>query len=214
MVSSQVFTHQLKIPDVQLDYSDENVFRLIEQARLGDDGARELLILGYARLVLKKVSTWCKLFPQVLYLSDDMVSEGLLAVTKAVDALIKDGDPEEGSCTSYIHTAIINNIGHMLEDEVTIRIPRTADEGPVVVPTDDYDMAAPLTDGSFGVIDLMDSLEAACATPLEKQILGLRIKGYTDQEIAEQLDISRASVQFYRAELIQKFERQEAENEA
>lgn len=209
--SQNGFNHPLEIPDdVQVSYTDECVFGFIEQARLGDDKARDDLILGYARLVLAKVGTWITLFPQVSHLSDDMVSEGLLAVTKAVDILIREGDPSEGSLCSYIHTAIINNIGHFLEDEVTIHIPRTADDGPVAIPVDDFDLAAP--DAGYAMVDLMDTLHASCETPLEREVLDLRMKGYSDQEIADQLDISRASVQFYRAEITNRFDRLESES--
>lgn len=208
------FNHPFEIPDdVELDYSDDSVFAAIEQARLGDDSARERMILGYTKLVLSKVATWVTLFPQVSHLSDDMVSEGLLAVVKSVDVLIKEGDPDEGSPTAYVHTSIINNIGHFLEDEMTIRIPRTAEDGPTAIPVDDYDLAVPAhEDGALAAIDLMDSFEAACVTQQDRDILHLRIKGYTDQEIANQLGLCRSVVQLNRQEFIERVQRQEIES--
>lgn len=192
--------HPLEISN-QLEYTDEVIYALIKKVREGDTDAREEIILGYTRLVMAKVSTWVTLFPQVSHLSDDMVSEGLLAVIQAVDELIKTGDLEKGSLVAYIHTSIINNINRLLDEENTIRIPRTADNGPVVGPLLNH----PTLDNEYILFDFLEGLESLCLTDTEKRILHLRIKGFSDPEISKLLGISRSSIQVFRALLARRY---------
>lgn len=207
------FYHPLNIPDdVQFDFDNESVYKLVEQARLGSDD-RDTLILGFSRLVLAKVGVWIKLFPQAAHLSDDMVSEGIVAVCRAIDTLIDEGDPDQGSLTSYVHTAIINAIGNFLETEGTIRVPRNPkEECPSIVPIDDS-LSTPVNDGGFDRVDMMDMFEAACETEQDRQILDLRIKGYLDTEIADQLGIGRWTVHYSRRAFEERFKKLELEVE-
>lgn len=202
------FNHPIELPDnIYLDYSTPNVLAELEQARLGSVVARDKLIIGFSHLVLSKVKIWLGLFPAVSFMSDDMVSEGFVAVADAVDALIDDVD-EDGYPTEYVKTAIINRIANLLEDENTIRIPRSANEGPAVFAGYDKDMCV---DGGYGVIDLEDTLFAICETQQDWEILKLRAANNTDEETAAILGISRTSVQFSRAVLAERYKQHEAE---
>lgn len=202
------FNHPIELPDdIHLDYSTPNVLTELEQARLGSAAARDKLIIGFAHLVLSKVKIWLGLFPAVSFMSDDMVSEGFVAVADAVDALIDNVD-EDGFPTEYVKTAIINRIANLVEDENTIRIPRSADEGPSVFTGYDRDMCV---DGGYGVIDLQDTLKAICETQQDWEILRLRAENNTDNEIASILGISRTAVQFSRASLAVRYEQREIE---
>jgi DNA-directed RNA polymerase specialized sigma24 family protein len=203
-----MFNHPFDPNCPALDYGDEAI-ALADQVRMGNAEAREHMILGYTKLVMHKVESWLSVFPTLEYLSDDMVSEGLLAVTKAVNKIAEGDLPETNNPTGYVSVAIHNGISNFAMDEATIRVPRSvapdqrASVSARVFEGLETDMAATMDHEEL--VDTKDILDSLCQTEYDRAIMDLRARGYTDAEVASQLGIPPTTVYMLRRELYERF---------
>ena len=159
------------------------------------DAAINAMIEANIPLVFAKVNVYISLHPSVEFLQDDLVSEGLVALTLSVRTLADAPTPADGgNCTGFIGNRIVWRMCRLVENFENQQIPEGyVPPGPDVVdPMDE--------------VDARDLLFGACQTPEEVVILEMRERGNTDQEIAERLDISRRAVNMMRHELLERYD--------
>ncbi len=146
-------------------------------------------------LVMAKVDTYIGLHSGVGFLFDDLVSEGLVALTAAVNKLASMDTPESGgNCTGFIGNRIVWSICKLVEGNKKQQIPEN------YIPPG-LDVADPTE-----LVDSKDLIYAACQSPEDRIIIDMREKGSTDQEIADRLDIPRRAINFMRYELSQRYD--------
>jgi len=177
----------------------EETNNLAVKVQAGDPQAREDLIRGNIPLVRYRVRVWTNLYPHLKYLSDDMVSVGLVKLTETVDEIFDRPDHIEKNPLGFISVAITRAIGRFVSrEEVEPKIPLP--EG-IVNKIEVHDTTE--------FVDFVDSLLGACESEDHKTILIMKAKGASDEEIANALDCSRQTVQVMRQEIRQNFERNE-----
>lgn len=186
-----------------IDYNQENMEEMAEQLRLGCQQTRTAMIEGYMPLVVSKVSKWVSIYPSLKHLFTDMVSEGYVAVVKSVDAIGQGETPENSNVTAYVVTAIVNTVGEFLSDKDLIRVPRTSTE---TSPTIEQLFETSLIHSNTSpTLDTEDMIAASCQTDQDRAVVDLLSRGYTEREIASQLDISQTTVHFLRIEIHERF---------
>jgi hypothetical protein len=164
---------------------------------VGDQTARRRMIEGNLALVVTKVNQYIVSFPFIEFLREDMIGEGLLALTNAVDDLQARGLVENPNPTGYICKAVQNEIGHLVDEELHLQAPsrtlrhRRKKGKPVVTPPQVAiePMHVDQIQDPMGMTDLRDMISAACEDELDRMIVELRERSYTYQEIATRLDI-------------------------
>jgi DNA-directed RNA polymerase specialized sigma24 family protein len=178
--------------------SEEND-ALAVKVRAGDLRAREELILGNIPLVKHKVKTWTTLYPHLVYLYDDMLSEGLVGLVRSVNIIAKTPKPDDNNVTGFISVGVTRTIGGFVAQEEI--------EPKISLP--DW-LANTLEDeDTTQFVDFVDSLLAACESEDHKTILLMKAKGASDYEIAQVLDCSRQTVQVMRSEIHQNWQENE-----
>lgn len=190
-----------------LDYNKENMDTLAEQLRLGCERTRQRMIEGYMPLVHSKVNKWINIYPSLEYVEEDMVSEGYLAVVKAINSIESGEYPPNSNVTAYVSVAIVHTIGDFLDSVATIRVPRRADADPPVV-EQIFDRPSTSSDPT-AMLEVSDLLEAACVSDEDRAIVDLLSKGYTEREVSAQLDIPQSTVNILRYEIHERYNRLE-----
>lgn len=176
----------------------------------GDKEARDELIELNMPLVAIKVDDYLTCFPHLSYLTDDLVGEGNLALVSACDKIMR-GEVTNDNLTGYLRVSIHNVIGHYVDDELhssdrSARRRRQNGEDPQrfhKVPNSNY-VLDELSHDPRAEADLHELILGCCDSDEERAIVDLRIKGYKDDEIARQLDISKTTVFMLRRELYQR----------
>lgn len=193
------FWHPLVNPKQKGATTDSN-FQDIEKIRKLSDGpekddAINAMIASNIPLVFLKVETYIGLHPSVEFLKDDLVSAGLLSLTQAVQRLSELTTPKDkDNPTGYIGNRIIWGIGRFIQNDEKQQVPA------------DYHPPYPLEVNPMDIVDTRDLLYAACQTPEDHVIMGMRERGCTDQEVADRLDISRSAVRVQRHELMERYD--------
>ena len=184
---------------------------LAEQLRLGCEQTREDMIVGYMPLVHSKVNKWLQFYPGLQYVAEDMASEGFLAVIRAVDTIAKDEKPGRSNVTGYVSVAIVNAIGDFLDKEDIIRTPRSSDDKSPTVEPLSFETHSPCSGhAQEGIrLEVSELIEKACVTDDERAIVNLLSSGYNEREVAQQLDISRSTVNMLRMEIHERFSKLE-----
>ena len=155
--------------------------RLYKLMIAGDQHAADDLITGNLALAIFKVGVVLKQYPQYSYLQDDLISEGFLGVTKAVNGLLQNKPKQKQNInpTGYIAWSIHNHIINFLR----------ANNCPVsLIPVG---IEILIEDSSYE--DLYALIFTYCNTPLEHQILDLRLLGHKLDDIARIIGKSPAT---------------------
>jgi len=169
--------------------------KLAMRARTGGEKNRQELIEYCLGLVRYKADQMVKTSPRLLNcLKEDIRSEGVLALIKAVDTLLKGTHKEDGNSLGYISVAISRGMGIFVDDELK------------------KSNAVPFEDTASGVssaslLELWDTLNSICQSEEERNIIEMRSFGYTDSQIAEVLDLPQTTVSQLRRELYDRFTR-------
>jgi hypothetical protein len=174
----------------------------------GDERAKQEMIEGNMALVTLRVETFIKNCPAAAFLRDDLISEGLLALTTAVNRMEPVSEPNP---TGYILVAVSNAIEELVDKELymqmsseTARRKRAAGEKlPTQIPVGRgvFEMAYDETK----VRELRDTIESCAETDIERTILKLREEGNSDYDIAAEIDLPRLSIFRMRREMHQRF---------
>lgn len=170
----------------------------------GDPGARSELIKGNMALVIVKVDSYLRQFPNLRYFREDLISAGLLSLVQAVDGLRAAGEVPDANPTGYIYTSVQNGLSNAAQEECLIAVPRKsakrakAKGQPIAIPkrvagNDFSELATKLVDDPMPLIELRDEIDGCCRSDVERKIVQMRHEGYLFQEIAEALDIPLSS---------------------
>jgi hypothetical protein len=171
---------------------------LYPRVQAGDAVAREEMITGNMPLVIAKVESLIRSFPNVEYLRDDLTSAGLLGLTSAVNA-IADGFQAKNP-TFYLAKAIVTEIGKALEDETPIRIPYTSrrraetTDTPLVPPVVQNIIPERFEAPSYEKeLEMRDVIDACCVRKEERTFVAMKEAGHTLTEIAAAMNMPLTS---------------------
>lgn len=150
--------------------------------------------------VFLKLETFVHLYPGFEYMWDDMVSEGLLALTESIHILADKETPEgdENNPQGYAGVTIVRRVGRMLERE-TSALP------------EDYKSPLDVVIDPRDIVETRDMLMAACETQFHRDILEMRERGSSMEEIAQAFEMSRGGLSLYFYEIKNKFEQLQKE---
>lgn len=193
MIANAILCAQLTTPS----NTEENE-RLHARLIHGDTGARTRMIEGNMPLVLWRVDSLIKRQPQLNYLYDDLVSAGFVGLVRAVDGVPRLPASDRMMVAGYLSKSIFHALIDEIEWHAPVRIPRRS-----LARLDDLEL--PVTEvrdvshdcDLLGLVDLRDLLTSCCHCAREREIVRLRESGYSAEEIADQIGVSRATV--YRA---------------
>lgn len=132
--------------------------------------------------------------------SDEMVSAAMLGIVTAVDRA-KKGLLKHDNVTGYIIHYIHQNCAEALRLDCVIPIPQHNDSKIITCPITDNNIEA--TETRLG--ELYEILEHITYTEVEKDVIFLRQQGYTDTEVANNLNISRSTVTKTRKRLLKRY---------
>lgn len=150
--------------------------------------------------VFLKLETFIHLYPGFEYMWDDMVSEGLLALTESLHILADKEKPQEdeNNPQGYAGVVIVRRVGRMLERE-TSALP------------EDYKSPLDVIIDPRDIVETRDMLMASCETKFHRDILAMRERGSSFEEIAQAFDMSRGGLSVYFYEIKNKFEQLQKE---
>lgn len=177
----------------------------------GSKVARDEMIVLNMPLVTFKVDAYLSCFPHLEYLRDDLVGEGNLALVEVMNH-IGTGNVKAGNVTGYLSLSIQKRIGQAIDGEMFTTskhsVRRWRREGENAnplhkVPNSDF-VLSQLENDTRKEADLLDAILDCCESDEERAIVDLRIKGYKDDEIASQLEISKTTIFMLRRQLYQR----------
>ena len=173
--------------------------RLYPAVVAGDPAAREALIVGNMPLIVVKAEGFIRHIPGVAYLRDDLVSAGYMGLVQAVNNIAK-GKVKKRAVNAYIGRVVQLSLGHLIDDEHSIRVPRETDRRrrkngrqiflPAIINIIPETIETP---SPFAALELRDLLDACCECDEERTCMRLREEGYTFQEMARALKMPLSS---------------------
>jgi DNA-directed RNA polymerase specialized sigma subunit len=193
----------------------KNVDLLVEQAIAGNEYARDALIVGHLSMLRHTIGRYLYHWPVTRRFKDDMVSAGLLVMTRAIVNLKLDT-----LANQTLGQYLLNNICAAVEDEVA-RLRGICPRGPSTnrryaqqghdpfygdVETDVIENAQVYIEPGFEEFDVLDVIEklkqetGVCTQLLDKELWGL-----TDIEIATRLNVSDDTVYRHRLKMLQRY---------
>jgi hypothetical protein len=205
-----------------------------ERAVEGSEDDLQAFIVTNMRLVSNAIEHFITRHPASAYLTDDMFSEGLLALTRSTKTLVKQLSADEDALKiglnsfsqktrqkenpnviMYIYISIYRAIQELYEvdssDCISKRMRKHYTPPGQTTPTKQIDIPEICFDqlmcDPFEEIFLLESVFDVCQTDQERLIVEKRLAGYMDWEIAEELDFHRASVATIRNRLYKRFRR-------
>ncbi len=182
----------------------------------GDEKAREEMILANMALVTRKVMAYLHHFPHCTSLKDDLLSQGYVGLTEAVNAMVGREVPEPNP-TGFMASYIYHAIGEIVDYESGIRVPqrtllRKKKQGrPVSVPSkeasicSEYVFERDAQRDPRSLTDLKDEILGCCENDIEKKIVGLRADGRSDADIAAILGIPKTTTYMMRRGIYARF---------
>jgi hypothetical protein len=198
--------------------------RLYPLVVAGDEAARTEMIQSNMPLVLNKVQSFLSTHPQWSHLRDDLLSQGFVGVTQAVNKMAKpetedDLDEPVENCnpTGFISLYIYHRLGELVDIEQGIRVPgrtfrRKKGNGEMT--------ESPVKEGSLTVedtlnqqaqvdpramVDLSDEILGCCETTADRSVVEYRAKGSSDEEIAAILGVCKTTVYMMRRAIYARF---------
>lgn len=132
--------------------------------------------------------------------SDEMVSSAMLGITVAVDR-VKRGLLGHDNITGYIIHYIHQHCAEALRLDCVIPVPQHNDSKIVVCPITNDSIEA--TETRMG--ELYDILEHITHTEIEKEVIFLRQQGYTDSQVASNMNICKSTVTKTRKRLLERY---------
>lgn len=175
----------------------------LEQPLRDKDKIRALKAENWDLLTKSHMRLGCSIAGRYVRLggdSDEMVSSAMLGIAVAVDR-IKKGLVEHNNVTGYIIHYIHQHCAESLRLDCVIPIPQHNDTKIIVCPITDNNIEA--TGTRIG--ELYEILEHITHTEIEKNVVFLRQQGYTDTEVANNLNISRSTVTKTRKRLLERY---------
>jgi hypothetical protein len=184
--------------------AEENVPALLVRLRAGETQARNDAILGYVNLSMSIVGRYIAVMRSDR-LANDMVSAAMEGIVTAVDKVVN-GEMTHENLTGYVTACVHRFISAELERRQVVRVPhqtiskrRQAGLEPPPKPVR-VDMSDPAVlrkvarSGEELDFEIREILDRVLQNDLEKSIIELRQQGMTDQQVADELDLSKTAV--------------------
>jgi RNA polymerase sigma factor (sigma-70 family) len=182
---------------------NDQLYPLVVQ---GDPSAMRTMIEANLSLAVKKIDSYIVARPKTEHLRADMTSEAFLEIVKAVRRLVGSKTTKKNP-TGYLSfairaaiTKIVNDRGISMSSATAHRRRKRKQEIPKLV--------APKHDRGYTpnkLADVQAAIVTASLTDRDREIVSFRYQGYTDPEIAKQLDISTATVFASRQAIYRRF---------
>ena len=208
------YDHDLTNKITQSSDSERNE-RFYPRVMAGDEKAREEMIESNMPLVISKVESFIRRYPQLEYLRDDLHSAGFLGLVKAVNKMAEHEEPLKVNPTGYISVAITNEFVKLATKEAVHSGIELADAPEIDmdlvddVPEVSHSIPESVVDtkqsAAIELFELRDLLQSCCESDKERALIRMREEGRSDREIAETLNMPRPSVQRLRKELEERF---------
>ena len=159
---------------------NERIDEILSSAMENPDQA----ILDLMPLVSSTLNSWLKTRPSLIYLKDDMLSEGFLALTEVINKVVSGSNSEVNA--GYLAMTFKYSFVDVVRSDQVILFPkgkesehpkRTVKIGKVFSPTDDY-------------ATISDYLDSTGLTPEERLLADNLVEGHTLEWIQEYHEIS------------------------
>jgi hypothetical protein len=194
---------------------------LYSRVASGDTAAIKEMIEGNMSLAINKVESYIRTFPHVEHLRDDLISEGFLGVTKAVNRMAKKGPVENPNPTGYMSYWVMKSIGIVVDREhansaSTGTLWNRKQSGEpiphqVVMPPELPEQSIDPTT----LTELRDLIASCCENEIDEQIVRMRggdpnlppseHPNMVDKEIATALNMPLSTIYMMRRELYARF---------
>lgn len=192
--------------------SRESNDALYPQVAAGNQEAIKKMIESNMSLVIDKVDSYIRCWSEIAYLRDDMISEGFLGLTVAVQRMATKGEASNPNPTGYMSYWINYHIGSTVDKERAVgvgdrtvrRRQQDGDELPTSVPLPDTFNKDEGVD-PMSQVDLQDLIESCCETEFDRVIVEMKAKRYSDKEIAATLDIPHTTTYMMRRAIYARF---------
>lgn len=182
----------------------------------GEKSACDEMIQSNMSLVIDKVDSYIRSFPDLAYLRDDLISEGFVGLVYAVNKKMVGSSPrgdKKVNPTGYMSYWIAYHIGLVADKEAALgsctkTVRRKRDDGrslPRHVPLPKNMESETYDDAGFRILELKDEILGCCETEDDRVIVDLREKGYVDSEIAKTLNLPHTTVYVMRREIYRRF---------
>lgn len=161
----------------------------------GDTAAREELIMTHMRVAFSIAGKYAKHGAS----SDDMTSAALEGVVSAVDKIaegVLEHDNVTGYICSYVHRYCTNFIDH----NSVVYVPRSQKNKPIVQSLPDVPDSE-----CFDMVVFDDLIEKITKSELDAKVIEFRRQGYTNQETADKIGVSCATVIRTRQSLLKRY---------
>lgn len=170
---------------------------MLEKARTGDVDARNDFVMHHVRLGLHRVMKYS------IEHVDDLVSVMFCSILKATDKLIVMNHPNP---TGYVMKYVKNDILKFLtRQRIFGPSPETVQRRNIHVKRLNRNPNLILQQSQNVSFEFFECLNLSMQTDLEREVISLRIKGYSDIEISDKLDISRQNVYRIRSTVENRF---------
>jgi len=180
-----------------IDITAEELDSLVTRYRAGDDSCRGDLILAHIDTAQVTAIHYYMKYPNKYF---DIISSAYLGLCQAVTWAQK--KLVDNNITPYIIVTIRRFISEYIDDDSLIRIPRSAIRKMLKLNDDEIEAMFPKTIDNIDVknqadkpqfyIDVYEVINRLGLTNREKQILKLRVQGFTYREIGDELQIDHA----------------------
>ena len=206
--------------------TSEKIEELLPQAISGDQEARDALILGHLSMLRNTIGRYIKHWPLTRRFQDEMVSVGLLTLTRVVNRLQEDTLGER-----LLGPYLLNYICKYIEIEITklrgiapaststnlrrIQAGRTPIFGEIECSVDNPGVkeAHCYYEAGFDEVDTMEIVDRLrieshnCELILDREYWGLN-----DSEAAKRTGIPQQTVQWYRTKMLKRYHELTGEN--
>ncbi len=195
----------------------------------GNAKARTRMIESNMSLVIAKVDSYIGCYPEAAHLRDDLISEGFLGLTTAVNRMADQDTKENANATGYISYWIMHSIGTVLDQEsgvgASLRTKQRAfsQDSDLNAQIQEARPAKDIIADPMSLVDLRDEIESCCETDIDRAIVRMRERAYhsegdpdignspceypgmVDKEIAKALDLPVTTTYMLRRAIYARF---------
>jgi len=195
--------------------SDDVIQTLLVRVRQGDEAACQEMITEHMLLVKLKIQDFLGDYPHLKKELDELVSVGILACVEAVHRVKNGSMTDHDNITGYIRVAIWRFLGewvdtHLMDASKQRPLPSQPDSDLIEHPKawnheGEATMECLASVDNQRCFEIVDVLEALNLTEEEWFIIESRMVGDTNDEIAEQLDVTEFTIRFILGDIQRRF---------
>jgi len=199
------YHHYLGKVKLPFHIPEKELYPLVRRLRLGDLTVANKIIEGHIRLAMQVVGRYLTVL-QSRGRKDDLVSEAMLAVSEAVHRAVN--KLKDNKITPFIVANIHSKLALYIAEDRVVVVPyitlRRKGDIKLIHPVGLSNNIAATKSWMHG-IELRDILENCCVNPIEKELIRLRAKKLTDDEISQSIGMSRPAVVRMRHQIEKRF---------